>query len=199
METTAELRADDWGTVIPFGGFRLDKPQVWERYGSEWVEYPDTDNDVYLTMKQYGVSRVGVPNELAPDVIALMTTGYAAPIDECQDPDTGETTTPPSECDNRRRVALAVFIARDASRCTVLRFADNQGETIKERQGIGALSEALDLAALSAWGSEYLARLTILAIDEDNDLTDYQRNETRQRVERLLASAELLAGGELPD
>jgi hypothetical protein len=141
---------------------------------------------------------MAVPYELSPDVIALMTTGYAAPLDECNDPETGETVTQPSECESRRRIAIAVFIARDASRCSVLRFADNEGEVIKERHGIGALSDALDLAATSAWGAEYLARLTILAVDEDNYLTDDQRAEVRERVGRLLNSAELLAGGELP-
>ena len=195
MNTTAETLTNDWGTVIPFAGYSMDNAQVWEKYGSEWVEFPHATDDVYLTLKVFASHRANVPEELAPDAIALMTTGYAAPIDECVDEATGENTTPPSECESRRRVAIAVFVARDASRCTEMRFQDDEhGEGIRESRGSGMLSDAVDLVALSAWGAEYLARLTILAVDESNGLDNSERAEIRDRVSTLLNNAELVQG-----
>jgi hypothetical protein len=191
VETTAELLASEWGGVIPFAGYEMDTPQIWEKYGSEWVEFPLVSGDIYLSLKTFATHRADVPTELAPDALAIVTTGYAAPIDDCVDDD-GEHIAAPSESKNRRRLAIAVFVARDASRVSVMRFADEPGETIAERTGSGTLSEAIDLAAVSAWGAEYLARLTILAVDDTNGLSNDERADVRDRVGHLLKSAELL-------
>ncbi len=191
MTTTAEQLAHEWGTVIPFAGYDMENPQVWEKYGSEWVEFPTVSGDVYITLKHFAELRADVPTELTPDCIAMFTTGFAAPIDDCVDED-GEPSMAPSKSKNRRRIALGVFVSRDTSRCSVMNFEDNKDEPIYEASGTGALAEALDLCALSTWGAEYLARLSIIAVDESNGLNDEQRNELKHRVGFMLNSAELI-------
>ena len=72
------------------------------------------------------------------DYIAVVTTGWASPIDS-----DGEVSTPPSKHPERRRVRLMVMVSRDQM-ASVMRFQDEPDETITDDgHATGSLADAL--------------------------------------------------------
>jgi hypothetical protein len=69
---------------------------------------------------------------------ALVTTGWAAPLDE-----NGQMSCAPSEHEGRRRVRLTVLVT-DAGVASVLRFADDPDEVITDPgSATGSLADAI--------------------------------------------------------
>ncbi|MFM2047037.1 MAG: hypothetical protein RL383_1114 [Actinomycetota bacterium] len=69
---------------------------------------------------------------------ALVTTGWAAPLDE-----NGQVSCAPSEHEGRRRVRLTVLVT-DAGVASVLRFADDPDEVITDPgSATGSLADAI--------------------------------------------------------
>jgi hypothetical protein len=74
------------------------------------------------------------------DVLAVLTTGWAAPLN----PETGEVEGRPSEHSQRRRVRLMAFVRRsDLRMVSVLRFGDSDEVVIDEGSATGTLAEAM--------------------------------------------------------
>jgi len=217
-KTKAELLAEDWGTVLPFAGFRMDTPQLWEQYGGEWVEYPHDLEDVYDLLQGFRFARelndaVAETNpQPKPEALALITVGWGAPVQDC-DPDNPEAVRP-SQSENRKRIALGVFVSRDASACSVLRFELEPDAVTVDKMGTGSLAEALDTAAFYVWGAEYVARLMVNAErnkDEDGAenspellraipllglMAEDAEHDTGAVSDRLEASLRAFLGGE---
>jgi hypothetical protein len=73
------------------------------------------------------------------DVVAVLTTGWAAPLN-----DNGEVEGAPSKHPQRRRVRLMAFVRRsDLRMVSVLRFGDSDEVVIDEGSATGTLAEAL--------------------------------------------------------
>jgi hypothetical protein len=73
------------------------------------------------------------------DYVAVVTTGWASPIDS-----DGEVSTPPSKHPERRRVRLMVFASREGV-ASVLRFRDEPDEiVVDEGQATGSLADAVN-------------------------------------------------------
>lgn len=158
MTTTAYRVAQEWGDVLPFSGYELDLPQLWECYNGEWVEYPHIMRDVYDLLGSYFDIHRRTNNENTPSAFALMTTGYAAPITDGE-----ELTTAPSAHPGRRRVAVCVVYDRDGSQSSALRFADDLGGDVVTEGGeeSGTLAHALDACAVALWGAEWVTRYSL--------------------------------------
>lgn len=166
-KTKAEILVEDWGTVLPFLGFEMDLPQLWEQYGGEWVEYPHKIQDIYDLLDGYSFARqvsdtVGRDNPPEkPEALAVITVGWGAPVEDIHPEDPNAQR--PSQSDNRRRIALAVFICQDGSACSVLRFEDDPKGLTVDRMGTGSMADAIDKAAFYVWGAEFVARLMVNA------------------------------------
>jgi hypothetical protein len=188
---TAELLAEDWGTVLPFVGFTMDNPQLWEQYEGEWVQHPHETDDVYQLLDHYRFTNqvndlTGSSNpKPKPHAIAIITTGWGAPITDC-DPDNPNSVAP-SQSPRKRRIALCVIVARDASSCSVLRFEDDPEGITTDRMGTGTLAKEIDSAAFFVWGAEFVARLMVTAERTKSD------NETSPELLRALPLLGLMA------
>jgi hypothetical protein len=157
--TATELVAD-WGTAFPYpDSHDMPRPQIWEIYGKEWVEYPHEENDVYFALLRHRDDRRTTPETKRPQGFALITTGWAAPLDE-----NGEPSGAPSEHPKRRHLALGAFLSRDGSTASLLRF-DDDGEEVESDDATGNLAGALDLNAATMWGAEWVTRLAIRATE----------------------------------
>lgn len=191
----ASLLADDWGTVIPFAGYSMDYPQLWERYGNEWVEFPHKTEDTYGMMMLYAVERHELPADLSPDGFAIITTGWGAPL-----PVEGEEPSDdwrPSESAERERVAVALFVARDGSQMSEIRFEkDTKTEPLRETYGSGELVKAADRCAYILWGVEFIARLVLILTDQENNLEDTNRDNLRVRVTELIEAHQMMSDTE---
>lgn len=187
--------ADDWGTVIPFSGYEMELPQLWERYGNEWVEYPHKNNDVYAMMMMYAVQRDEMPADLAPDGFAIFTTGWGAPLPKGQDEPSDDWR--PSESAERERVALGVFVARDGSQVSEIRFESAaKPDPMRENYASGELAKAVDRCAYILYGVEFIARLVLILTDQENNLEDTDRHNLRDRVSLLIEAHQMMSDTE---
>lgn len=157
MTTTAAYEvAEAWGRVLPFPGYELDLPQLWECHNGEWVEYPHIMRDVYDLLRSY-FDLHRTTTQPTPSAFALMTSGYAAPIID------GEPMGQPSEHPNKLRVALCVVYDRDGSQSSCLRFQGEEKEDVTTNGGeeSGTLAAALDAVAVVLWGAEWITRYAL--------------------------------------
>jgi len=93
-----------------------------------------TEPDVYDLLD----SDTAVKVAQVSDYIALVTTGWAAPLNS-----NGEAEGAPSEHPEKRRVRLSVFASRE-SVVSVLRFQDEPTEpVVDEGQATGSLADAV--------------------------------------------------------
>lgn len=188
MTNKAMTHAADWGTVLPFAGYELPRPSIWELYEGEWVEFPDEHPDIYSLIERYRMSNaIKSERTPVPDAFAVFTTGWAAPVEECDPSKTG-TPVAPSKSENRRRVALCCVYSIDGSRANSIRFEDHPADDLTEdgSGASGALSDALDECAAVLWGVRFVRGLALSYIDADT--------ETRQRVAERVASLMSLLG-----
>lgn len=191
----AALLANDWGTVIPFAGYKMKYPQLWERYGNEWVEFPHENNDVYGMMMNYAVERDRLPADLSPDGFVIVTTGWGAPL-----PKDGEQPPigwRPSDSTEKERVAVGMFVARDGSQMSEIRFERaTESEPMREPYGSGELAQAVDRCAYILWGVEFIARLVLILTDNENNLEDTDRANLRDRVSLLIEAHQMMSDTE---
>jgi hypothetical protein len=107
---------------------------------SLWGSY----GDIYDGLQAF--SDIGEPETVA---LAVVTSGWAAPLPQ-DDPDGENITTPPSAHPARRRVSLIALRSLDGGSASRIHFADN-GENIDDHGNAhGALADALGDALDSA-------------------------------------------------
>lgn len=184
MPSIALETATEWGRVLPFSGFELDRPQLWERYGGEWVEHPHDFDDIYILAARFRFRSATRSTALpTPQAFGVVTTGWAAPLNS-----DGTTDCAPSENPNRKRCALLCVYGADGTIATALRFSDNTEEVISGgAEGTGSLADALDACAVALWGTEFVGMFAARATDTATDPT------TRAAlVARLVELTELL-------
>jgi hypothetical protein len=131
---------------------------MWELWGKEWTLSPvPAHSDIYLTMNYYGRSNHSKP--VAPDALAIVCTGWAAPIN----PETGEMdgADAPSKHPERRRVTLFTVVTPRADVASRLVMGDDEPTDDPEGGGTGALADALDACAVAVWGSEFTSSLVM--------------------------------------
>ena len=95
-------------------GFQMETARLWVG-DADHMEQVSEHPDIYSLLDEPFTQAVAS----TADFIALVTTGWAAPVG----PD-GEPDGPPSLSEGRRRVRLCVFASRE-SVVSVLRFADD--------------------------------------------------------------------------
>lgn len=105
------------------------------------VDFTDENADIYALLEDSNTHLTA----MTADYIALVTTGWAAPVAEDDDGD-----TPPSRHPERRRVRLMV-IANGDEMGSVLRFEDDPTEAVVDSgSASGALADAVRLVMKSA-------------------------------------------------
>ena len=132
----------------------MEMPEIYERYGSEWVLVPTMTSDIYGALSIFSAQRWERRTEsdlpqLAPSAFVVVTTGWGAPLGE-----DGKVNGAPSAHPERRRLRVVCCYADDATRVSRLDFGDN-GETTETDDGAGQLAEALDSVGWAIWGEAY--------------------------------------------
>ena len=168
-ETLAKSHLDNWreATPQPANIEPLEFAELWERYGSEWVQVLNHSNDLYSALGIYSANRydrrTGEMPTLAPSAVVVVTTGFGAPLGE-----DGQIEGRPSEHPERRRLRVVMVCAEDGSRLSRLEFADN-GETSEVDDGTGLLADTLDNLGWSVWGNAYGTALLDLIAEAVGD------------------------------
>lgn len=114
---------------------------VWVMTANKKMVCCRTGKDIYYLLDE-------VSNRLSLikgyESFSVLTSGWAAPIDDDYDLDEPNEIIPPSEHPKRRRVRLVVT-ADDAGVASVLRFSDNPEEIVVD-SGLakGSLADAID-------------------------------------------------------
>lgn len=176
---------------LPAGGLKL--PQIWARYGSEWVDEVETLTrvngefiaDVYELLFMFSNLRQYSPEVPTPDALAIVTTGWGAPLG-----DNGEVEGRPSEHASRFRVGLVIGILPNGSLMSRMRFlsGDQVGETTDdEGLATGALAEAADLMAFRVWGSSYTRDIITRWTDGKDSLPEEELRGLGVRVARFVS------------
>jgi hypothetical protein len=154
-ETMAKSHLDNWvGATPSFSGNEMNSPEIYERYGSEWVLVPTVTSDIYGALAIYSAQRwerrtqSDLP-DLFPSAFVVVTTGWGAPLGA-----DGKVEGRPSEHAERRRLRVACCYAEDGTRISRLDFGDN-AETVETEDGSGQLAEALDSVGWAVWGEGY--------------------------------------------
>jgi hypothetical protein len=181
MPTMEEL-LNDLGTVIPLppeGGSHL--PSLYEFIGGSWENYAHGIPDVYDLLNEYGGTHIARKfPEAQPEAFVLLTTGYAAPLND--DGEVGDVA--PSQHPKRRRVSLFVVSMADGEQCSRLIFHDTD-ETVTEADSYsGSLAECIDMASAYVWGARFLRGLSERALQEEDSIYDEAR--LRARLGRLI-------------
>jgi hypothetical protein len=154
-ETLAKSHLDNWiGATPVYSGDEMNSPEIYERYGSEWVLVPTVTSDIYGALAIYSAQRwerrtqSDLP-DLFPSAFVVVTTGWGAPLGA-----DGKVQGAPSEHPDRRRLRVVCCYAEDGTRVSRLDFGDN-GETTETDDGAGQLAEALDSVGWALWGEGY--------------------------------------------
>jgi hypothetical protein len=157
MKTASEL-LEDMGTAVPMPNDSGETvAQLWELWGKEWVEGSAPDSgDIYLTLNRYSRKHREAGDAVKPDALAMVCTGWAAPLGE-----NGEVEGAPSKHPKRRRVVLFNVITPSADVASRLLMGDDEPTDDTDGSGTGALADALDACAVSVWGSEFTASLVM--------------------------------------
>ena len=155
IETLAKSHLDNWiGATPKYSGYEMERPEIYERYGSEWVLVPTMLGDIYASLSIYSAQRwerrteTDLP-QLTPSAFVVVTTGWGAPLGE-----DGKINGAPSAHPERRRLRVACCYAEDGTRISRLDFGDD-GETTETDDGSGQLAEALDSVGWAIWGEAY--------------------------------------------
>lgn len=135
----------------------LEQPLLYERWGSQWVEYTHTQGDIYELLQQYAKNRKdSVLSALVPEAIVVVTTGWAAPLKD------GEVTCAPSQHPERVRVVMrsALELAQGGM-MSRLDLAKPEGSEVAEDYGnaSGQLADAMQYAAMAVWGRKWSQNL----------------------------------------
>jgi hypothetical protein len=155
QQTLAKSHLDNWiGATPDYSGYEMEMPEIYERYGSEWVLVPTMTSDIYGALSIFSAQRWERRTEsdlpqLAPSAFVVVTTGWGAPLGE-----DGKVNGAPSAHPERRRLRVVCCYADDATRVSRLDFGDN-GETTETDDGAGQLAEALDSVGWAIWGEAY--------------------------------------------
>jgi hypothetical protein len=141
IATEAELFVNDFlSAFIDEQETRLNSAHlltVRENNGEVIVEPVASNADVYELIDEVIAETPFTVR--SSDVVAVLTTGWAAPLN-----DNGEVEGAPSKHPQRRRVRLMAFVRRsDLRMVSVLRFGDSDEVVIDEGSATGTLAEAL--------------------------------------------------------
>ena len=132
--------------------------QMWELWGREWVQaLTEHDEDIYMLMNYYGRGNHSKP--VAPDALAIVCTGWGAPIN----PETGtmDGASAPSQHPERRRVTLFSVVTPRAEVASRLVMDDEEPTDDPDGGATGALADGLDACAVAVWGSEFTSSLVM--------------------------------------
>lgn len=184
MKTIHEL-LDDMGTVIPVPDeHRMGSPLLYELYGSEWVELAHLGghSDVYDLLDDYSASNKKRNLDTMPSAFALLTTGWASPLNEV-----GDVEGRPSEHPLRRRVALFMVSAVNGRQASRIVFADDVANPVDDIEGgaSGSLSEAVDTSSVYLWGRRFVEGIVSLVEESGEGGSDCLQARAR-RVARLV-------------
>lgn len=163
----------------------LDQPILYERWGSQWVEYTHSQGDIYELLTQYAMNRreSGL-SSLEPEAIVLVTTGWAAPLGA-----DGAMLGAPSAHPQRVRVVMrSALELAEGGMLSRLDMAKPEGVEVIEDFGgaTGSLADALQYAAMAVWGRKWSQNLlNWYATTNRDELSAEVKAGLVERVQRL--------------
>jgi hypothetical protein len=165
---------------------KMERAEIWGRWGGVWCEAMSERNhvDIYEQIQEYAETFRGLPADApTPDAVAIVTTGWGAPLGA-----DGEPEGAPSQHPERVRLSLVVVVLPSSLLASRITFDMREGRLPVDDEGMatGALAGAVDLMAFHVWKQAFTSALVFRWVDGKGKLPEDELQAIGARVSRFV-------------